>query len=301
MDTTRLFRYTSDTAKILNGVPCIEGTREDLSSIIDYIEFTSHLQEIHQLYQIYKYDLESVRKVLANPTFININATTIALLSAGYNLVNSIEVFFKEYFLEEEYNDFKTNIIKNEYDISFIYRLFCILRNYSQHCHIPVSCFEEDVCFDLYQIKNTLHFDNKIEEEIDIIIEQVIEKTNGTPQLAFEPSICSYCCSLLLIYSSFLERVEERLIEYKKKCFDIFEGQSELFNHGIKELDGFVFYRISEETEAVHGFDTNDEPEELLRDHTLEVKADLEKENNLMKKLGRKGSPIGNIKQRKRG
>lgn len=299
MDTTRLFRYTPDTANKLDGVLYIEGSREELSSIVNYIEFTSHLQEIYQLYQIYSFDLEAVRKYLSNPTFVSINATTIALMSAGYSLVNSIEVFLKEYFPEEEYNDFKTNIINKEYDISFVYRLFCILRNYSQHCHIPVSCFEEDVCFDLYQIKNTLHFDNKIEEEIDSIIEQVIEKTYGIPQLAFEPSICSYSCSLLFIYSSFLERVGKQLIEYKKKCFDIIEDQPELLNHGIKGLDGFVFYRVSEDTEAIHGFDTNDEPEELLRENILKTNNDLEKEKGLMDELGRKGSPIGNIRQRK--
>ena len=296
MDTTRLFRYNSNLDKEIDACNYIDGTVVDVTDIIRYIELTDHLQEIYQLYEIYKYNLTQVKKAIIEPNRTEINATTIALVSVGRNIVESVEVFLKEFTSEEEYNLFKEKIIKKEYDISFIYRFMYVLRNYSQHGHIPVSCFEGEICFDLYQINKTLHFDNKLKDEIGDIISQIIERTPDTPQLAFSPSICSYSCSIMLITSKFLEKVKDLLEAYRKKCYDIYKDKPELLIHEDEEINGILFYTIPEEPYALHGFIPDDESVVILQDNTIILKEDLCKEEEMMEILSESGPPIGRVK-----
>lgn len=301
MDTTRLFRYNSILDKEVDTHNYIDGTEEDVTDIVRYIELTDHLQEIYQLYEIYKYNLAQVKKAAVEPNRTEINATTIALVSAGRNIVESLDVFLKYFASEEEYNLFKDNVIHNEYDISFIYRFMCVLRNYSQHGHIPVSCFESEICFDLYQINKTIHFDNKLENEIGDIISQILEKTADTPQLAFSPSICSYSCSIMLIYSKFLEKAKEYLESYRKKCYDIYKGKLELLIHDDEELNGIMFYTIPDEPGTLHGFIADDESKIILQHNTLIVKNDLHKEKVTMEVFSKSGPPIGTVKGNRKG
>ena len=57
MDTEKYVLVNEETMKDFENVNYIDGSVEELSDIIDYIELTRYLQEIYEWFDIFNYDL----------------------------------------------------------------------------------------------------------------------------------------------------------------------------------------------------------------------------------------------------
>lgn len=106
MDNEKMF-LTDDGFNFV----CEKLAEEDLKTASHFIEITRHLQEIHQLFLIFKNDIDNLQKeyVLMNngnvfrehnpanseADYISINSYIINIVSAGRTLVESMECYIK--------------------------------------------------------------------------------------------------------------------------------------------------------------------------------------------------------------
>lgn len=147
MDTEKMF-LTDDGFNLVYE----ELAEEDLKTARHFIETTRHMQEIHQLFQILKKDIDNLQNeyVLKNngnvfreqnpanseADYISVNSHIINIISAGRTLVESMECYIENNSdvgdVKQKYLDF----YHNTYDSSFAYRLLIRLRDYSQHGHL---------------------------------------------------------------------------------------------------------------------------------------------------------------------
>ena len=148
MDTEKYVLVNEETMKDFENVNYIDGSAEEMSDIIDYIELTRYLQEIYQWFDIFNYDLHCLRESMYKKEKIAVNSNMISLLSSGKNLIDSIEGCMRSNYAKEEYEVFKRECISEEYDKCFSYRFMIRLRNYTQHNHIPISHQDDSICFD---------------------------------------------------------------------------------------------------------------------------------------------------------
>ena len=164
METEQTFRFSEDFPE----PPFSELMEGELEAVKQYVELTRHLQELHQLFQIFKFDLDSFLSryrvtisgevfrdnVLADSDddYIAINAGIISIISAGKTLVESMRTYVRENYGEESkvYSTFET-FCSNVYDNAFAYRLLMRLRDYAQHGHLPVNERKGWYGFDLKQ------------------------------------------------------------------------------------------------------------------------------------------------------
>ena len=114
MDTEKYVLVNEETMKDFENVNYIDGSVEELSDIIDYIELTRYLQEIYEWFDIFNYDLQCLRESMNKKEKIAINSNMISLLSSGKNLIDSIEGCIRYNCTEEEYKVFKRESISEE-------------------------------------------------------------------------------------------------------------------------------------------------------------------------------------------
>lgn len=112
---------------LIDKVNVVSGTREELKEIFDFIELSRMLQEIYQWYQIFKFNLQSLKSVTLANDFISVNSYTIALLSNGKNLLEEIDLCMKNSYGKEssEYKQYIENTQK-EYEKVFHIDFFFI-------------------------------------------------------------------------------------------------------------------------------------------------------------------------------
>ena len=155
-----------------------------------HVEITRHLQEIHHLFLMLKYDIESLQKEYTldvsgkvfrggkpakrEEDFIAVNAHVINIISAGRTLTEAMECYINtnERIEPEAKNRYKS-FCSNTYDKSFSYRLLIRLRDFSQHGHLPVCKTHNNYCFDLKQILEKPHFNHneKLRRQMADILE----------------------------------------------------------------------------------------------------------------------------------
>ena len=135
--------------------------------VCDYAELNRHLQEINQLFEIFKFNIERLfesyeiqsddhifRKDGFNTDysdFVAINSFITNIISSGRSLADSVDFcMINSYGKDSEnYNIFENEYKCHIYDSNFAYRFFYDLRNFSQHNHVPVST-EGNLCsFDI--------------------------------------------------------------------------------------------------------------------------------------------------------
>lgn len=106
MDTEKMF-LTDDGFNLV----CEGLAEEDLKTARHFIEITRHMQEIHQLFLIFKKDIDNLQSeyVLKNngnvfcderpassgADYISVNSHIINIISAGRTLVESMECYIK--------------------------------------------------------------------------------------------------------------------------------------------------------------------------------------------------------------
>lgn len=272
-------------------IPELDG--EELDIIEEYIEFTRHIQEIDQLFHVYKVNLEEMfqkYEFINDDTFyrkinflseksdsIIINALVINFISSAKTFTESIENFIKQKLGEESYNEFKCKCLSKIYDKKFSYRLLIRLRDFSQHGHLPVYISEDNKCsFDLDQILYTPHFNHnkKLENEMQRIKQKILEEYGDNPRIMFTRSIAEFEISILEIYKYFIEKIASQLKELRKNFNNLLTKRPELVYKSEDDLNGFVVYSLVDgNLNCVH---PDQEPRKMLDKIKQEVNIELE-------------------------
>lgn len=270
-EETIFLKDTDINTENINIVKLDEGEKNCIKS---YVEITRHIQEINQLFHVYKCNLENMlffyklnsndileRNPNINPKEsdnIMINALTINLISSGKILVDSIETFLQAN--TNQYKTFKINILNNIYDNCFYYRLLYYMRNFSQHGHIPVQVNENMKCsFDLEQILRVPHFRHKEEmkKEMERFKEEIYKKFENHPKIVFSLSIAEYNLCIFKIYMKFLESIEKDMMNFDNKIKQIIKKNPEIIHKSKDSLNGYALYDI--EDGNVHCFNPKDD------------------------------------------
>ena len=106
VDTEKYILIDDNLDKELDGVKYMGSLDDRIHYIMDYIEITRHLQEIYQWFDIFNYNLQCIKESVDHHNSIAINSNMISLLSAGKNLVDSLEICMKNNNVEK-YDEFK--------------------------------------------------------------------------------------------------------------------------------------------------------------------------------------------------
>lgn len=283
----------------------IEGTKEELSFVVDYVELARSLQEIYQWYQIVKYNYDLLKSAYKQDDNVAVNSNMIALLSAGKNMVELMHfcigfAYGKE---SDELNRFRKECEQKEYDDNFCYRLLSRLRNFTQHGHIPVSKLNDSFCIDLEQIYHTPHynFNETLRRDAEKIIEDIRTTQQRSFTLSIPPTVTSYICSIYKIFISFLRRIRPELTNKEFKFQQIIDQYPELIEHpNVPDMEGIVFYQLSDEDGTLHGVCTTEKPEKLLtywsndviNEHRLEKKSLKDMQSRMEKIWLYSGLPV---------
>lgn len=275
---------------LIDKVNVVSGTREELKEIFDFIELSRMLQEIYQWYQIFKFNLQSLKSVTLANDFISVNSYTIALLSNGKNLLEEIDLCMKNSYGKEssEYKQYIENTQK-EYEKSFPYRFLFHMRNFSQHGHIPVSTRDTRPCFDLTQIYETPYFklNATVKAEVKMFIDDFRENNHDVFKLAFEPTVCAYTLSIFKLYNTFCDMIYPALIKYYEYVKKMVEKYPEMVKHeNDPEKNGFLFIDNNEDP-TIHCFNVNDDPIVLFLKWKNDGVVTYKKECKLMKEMSK--------------
>ena len=277
---------------------------KELNIIQEYIEFTRHIQEIDQLFHIFKVNLENLLtnyELINDDTFfrktnvfkenddrIILNTFFINYISSAKTLVESIDNFFYEKLGEEKYNTYKTDCINKIYDEKFSYRLLIRLRDFSQHGHLPVYISIDNKCsFDLEQILNTPHFkhNKKMKEEMKSISSKIKKDFEDNPRIMFTRSIAEFEICILEIYNYFIIKSIDKLTDLRKKFDDLIYRRPYIIYKSKDSLNGFILYTIIDEN--VHCVDPKQNPMKMMENIRDDVKKEWENAKKEFEKIFR--------------
>lgn len=275
MDTEKIF-LTDDGFNLV----CEELTEEDLKTARHFIEMTRHMQEVHQLFLIFKKDIDDLQSeyVLKNngnvfreqnpansgADYISVNSHIINIISAGRTLVESMECYIENNSdigdVKQKYLDF----YHNTYDSSFAYRLLIRLRDYSQHGHLPVSSMGSNYFFDLIQIVNKPHYNHnkKFETQMESVIDEILDKYHNTPTISLTETLAEYIVKLLSIYKMFWYQTEKELMEACTKFQTVVSCYPDNIIKEQEGLEGLFIYDVADGN--AHVVDPNDKPDEMV-------------------------------------
>lgn len=211
---------------ILNGkleIPLFNDLPEQkLTAVRHFVEITSHLQEIQQLFRIFKFNIERLREsytLMSNgdvlcgernadseDDYIAINAYIVNILGSGRTLVEAMDLYISENkeideSVRKTYFDYEHDL----YDTSFAYRLLIRLRDLTQHGHLAVSKVGNNYSFDLKQITEKPHFSHnkKLGDEIKRISTEIIETYRDAPTISLTQAVAEYVSKLFMLYQKF--------------------------------------------------------------------------------------------------
>ncbi len=283
MDTERMYLADNNFALTVR-----ELTPEDLESAKHFVEMTRHLQEIHSLFLVFKYNIDILQdkyelmnggKVFCDQKpanneadYIAINAYLTNIISAGKTLVNSMQCYvesnsYVDSAVREKYLGFVDKI----YNTSFAYKLLIRLRDYAQHGHLPVSAEGNSYYFDLVQIVNKPHYNHNrtLEAEMNRIIDEIITVYADTPTIALTESLAEFVVNLIAIYKQLLHWVQDELTEDYNKFQNIISAYPE----NILNMSGLTFFVYDIVDDNAHIVNTADAPLEML--HRFQKEAEL--------------------------
>ena len=170
---------------------------EEKETIETFIDITRHIQEIEQLFRIFRVNIKILLNFyrLGNNDEISknydfdledtddyiINSLVINYISSAKTLKESIENFMKQFVGETNEINIKYNneCLNKLYDDVFAYRLLLRLRDFTQHGHLIVSRdYQNKYYFDIEQILSTPHFNinKKLKNEMKNIRQEIYEK-----------------------------------------------------------------------------------------------------------------------------
>lgn len=281
-------------------VPKFSG--EELCIIQQFIEFTRHIQEIDQLFHIFKVNLSElllnyelncndtiVRKIdlsYEEEDMIIINALVINYISSAKTFVESIETFINKNMAEEDVNKFKIDCLSRIYDEKFSYRLLIRLRDYAQHGHLPVYMSYDKKCsFDLDQILFTPNFSHnkKIQDEIIKLRQKIYNEFENNPRIMFTMSIAEFQLCILKIYIYFIDLIKEDLVGLVNKMDTLIKERPDVIYKSKDSLNGFIIYSI--ENKFVQCLDPKEKPLRMIEQIKYDVKNEFHNTKEKFEKI----------------
>lgn len=226
--------------------PFSELAAEELETVKRYVELVRHLDELHQLFLIFKFNLDSLlsryrvtssgevfrNDVLADTgdDYIAINALVISIISAGKTMVESMRAYVKDNYGEEseiyqKYEGFCSNV----YDHVFAYRFLMRLRDYAQHGHLPVNKNGSWYGFDARAFVEKPHFkhNEKFRKELEAAIKEVAEKYGDSFKMSLADMLAQYTPKLLSICRMFWNEIEEDLLKTEENFRNVVAARPE--------------------------------------------------------------------------
>lgn len=245
--------------------PFSELTAEELETVKRYVELARHLEEIHQLFLIFKFDLDSFlssyrvtsagevfrNNVLADmdDDYIAINALVISIISAGKTMVESMCAYTKANYGEKsETHKNLEAFIQNIYDHVFAYRLLVRLRDYAQHGHLPVNKHGDWYGFDARTFVGKPHFkhNEKIRKELEAAIKEVAEKYGDSFKVSLADMLAHYTPKLLSICRMFWNKIEDDLLKTEESFRNVVAARPENVFAQKECPPGFFSYNLTD-------------------------------------------------------
>lgn len=264
MDTSTPIYLKKTTINLtMDDVPSLNRTEQ--LGISQYVEMVRFLEEIVQLYDIYRMNLQLLRhyyKLNMNDTFEKqfsynfgvsdrtaINALTANLLSAGKTLINSLDAFVKMMCGEgsDVYSSLRVKM-SEEYDTCFSYRFLIRLRDFAQHGHPAVSLRLTEkgsvFCYDLEQIKDTPHFDHNatMKNEYEKLVELIFKECGDNAKVSYTRTTAEFNLSILKIYSAFWDYVNPVVDATINTMEKIITARPDIIHKSSDFLNGMVIY-----------------------------------------------------------
>lgn len=278
MDTEKTYR----THGQMEDLTIVELAADDLECFRRHVEITRHLQEIHSLFLLFKFQIDILQKeytlksngsVFADQNaadraedYIAVNGYSINIISAGKTLVQSMESFVDmDYFpsdsrIKKEYLDYYHDI----YDHSFAYRLMIRLRDYAQHGHLPIDNEGNIYHINLDTILKKPHYKHNkaLADEMKKIADEISDIYDDTPTFSLTLTLAEFVSKLLSIYQKFWEVAENTLLESQKKAQDVIKKYPENIVNASEEFPGLFIY--DEEPDGwAHAVSCADDPEAM--------------------------------------
>ncbi len=266
MNTETYIQISEESLKSCKIIHPPEILEEDKNIIKEYVNIVRDFTEIGQLFNIFLFNFEELKSVFILKgddklqkiryrkcnfdDLTIINSLTINYISSGVAFVKSLEAYLKNNMKNGEYDKFKVNCLSKKYDNCFSYRLFDFLRNFSQHCHLIVSCDNCGYCFDLNQLVNNPYYNYKklILNEMNDFIRELLYSLGEYPRIAYSRTISEYKLCLSEIYLEFLNIINENLIEKYNEINKILENKPEIINKSVySEFNDTIIYEIKED------------------------------------------------------
>lgn len=269
---------------------------KELEIIEFHIELTRHIQEIQQLFQVFRFNLKSILNdytlmnsgnIIRNKHFtieftdyIVINALVINYISSGKTLIESLESCIKYNYGEnsKQYRDFKSDCLNKTYDDRFSYRFLTRLRDFSQHGHLPIHIDNGKCSFNINQILSTPHFNHNktLKNQMEVIKQEILLKYGDISHIAFTMSIAEYNMCILSIYRNFLSFIEPLLVESNKSIYSLFKSRPDIITHSDDFHDDLVFYKVTDD--SIHVFSANDNSINMFENFKNEAENVLKEE-----------------------
>ena len=281
-----------------------EFSDDERKKLEQYSIYNESIDEIYQLYRSFRfnlsllsdnYDIRYDDHIIADPgrikiayndqyisisagediDFYAINTYTSNIVSSGKNLIERINLFFKED-LEQEYDNFRNQYSSKEYDDNFSYRFLTETRNMVQHGHYIVSTdVESKFAFDFKQILSLPHYHmtKRIKDEISTIQHDLDELTNyeRPAKLAFTYTLDLYCVGLSKIYHGYYLLTKSYIKNLTNDAITILKNHPEMVLQ--KEETGakhdVLFCNIFDEN--VHGIEIGYESYKKFRTYMREA------------------------------
>lgn len=294
MDTEKLLPYDDFN---IDNITLYDYTDEGLKYITSFVEITRYIEEIHQLFNIFQYNIRRLLSIyeLNNhdkikrhvPQFedfsdsTELNALVISLISSGKTLVDAVQACVQSCYSKDsnEYSEF-CKILSKEYDNCFSYRFLTRLRDFSQHGHVPVSWDGEAACFDIGQLINTPHFNHNktILGEMERFCDELLIKEKVQPRHVFSIAIAEFSVSIFKIYYEYWETMGDSFYTSLSNINDLIKQYPETIRHKDKKYDGLLFYQIGNGLHTFYASGLSDKMYVQYLEEAKELKGSEEKE-----------------------
>ncbi len=195
---------------------------------------------------------------------LQINRYFLNYLGSYRTLLDHTETLFKKTMNDDEINSLKTktSILFDNY---FSYRFFTKLRNFSQHCGIPIDDFK--VSLTLIKEPNTF----KTEYEIDFISSELLDKYDSWGKILKEDLKNKTSFSLFPLLDEFEVAMNEFwefiLSFFKNKAksgIDFITTQTDKYKNENNEI--CIFSDITYEGDRIKYFTSNVIPYDIIRE-----------------------------------
>ena len=287
MDTEKTFMLAGSKTEF----NFVQLSDEERSFAKRHVEIIRHLQEIQQLYLMFKYCLNSIdckytlmssgniqvngKNVSAEEDYIAINVLVNSLISAGRTLVEAMECYIRENYSETdtarmEFMDYLHSV----YDSSFAYRFLIRMRDYSQHGHLPVNQNGEWFGFELHQILNKPHFkhNTKIRKQLEKSVHEVMDNYGDLPRLSLAMTLAEFTAYLLDVYNQFWKKVSQTINDSAKEFAALIERHPENINL-IGGCEVPIFLYDVEDDGMAHVVFTTDDAKAMLASFQSEAES----------------------------